>query len=112
MHGTRPLLFRLVLFSDFLVTFLWLNSLTVIGSEVWEAHLEGLSPPFDLAIHASPWLCLLTGILTVGGRFPLRYAAVVLALFILLGFTILRLWYVPHDPGMKRSRQSPNTALQ
>ncbi len=112
MHISRPLLFRLILFVSFLSTFLWLNSLTIIGSNVWEAHLEGLSPLLELPIHASPWLCLLIGFLTVCGRLPIRYAVLMLGLFILLAFTILRLWYVPHNPDMKRSLKSPNQAMQ
>lgn len=108
MHISRPLLIRFILFAGFLVTFLWLSSLTVIGSEVWEAHLEGLSPPLELPIYASPWLCLLIGILTIAGRFPIRYAAAALGLFVFLGFIILRLWYVPYNPEMKHSRQSRN----
>jgi hypothetical protein len=102
MHISRSLSFRLILFAGFLVSFDWLGSLTVIGSEVWEAHLKGLTPLQDLAICASPWLCLLVGILTVTGRFPLRYAAPTLGLFLVLGLGILRFWYVPYNPELKQ----------
>jgi hypothetical protein len=102
MPNSRSLVFRLVLFAGYLVTFFWLNSLTVIGSEAWEAHLQNLPAALDLPVHASPWMCLLAGVLTIFKRIPLRYASGLLALFVLLGFAILHFWYVPYDFDQKQ----------
>ena len=108
-HFYRMIL-RLALLAGYLVMFLWLNSLTVVGSDAWMAHLRGLPPLLELPVYASSWLCLLAGILSVTGRLPARYSAIVLAFFLVLGFAILRFWYVPSDPSRKRSAHATTAA--